>query len=90
MFVHQYDLTFNAHCRTFYQVFLYTQSQQPAPKKVFKSCGQLTKSCQTLQNSDFQSQFPMSKIIRIFLKIFFIAEFDFRGTHFVIDIFWKL
>ena len=41
MFVHQYDLTFNAHCRTFYQVFLYTQSQQPAPKKVFKFCGQL-------------------------------------------------
>ena len=24
--------------------------------KVFKSCGQLSKSCQKLQNSDFQSQ----------------------------------
>ena len=36
--------------------------------KVFKSCG---KSCEKLQNSDFQSQFSMSKIIRIFLKNFF-------------------
>ena len=52
-----------------------------------KSCGQLSKSCQKWQNSDFQSQFSMSKIIRIFLEIFFIEEYDFRGTLFVIDIF---
>ena len=26
-----YDHTFNAHCCTFYQAFLYTQNQQPAP-----------------------------------------------------------
>ena len=32
----------------------------------------------------------MSKIIRIFLEIFFIEEYDFIGTLFVIDIFWKL
>ena len=38
------DLTFNAHCRTFYQAFLLTQNQQPAHLKVFKSCGQLSKS----------------------------------------------
>ena len=36
--------------------------------KKIKSCGQLSKSCQKLQNSDFQSQFSMSKIIQIFLK----------------------
>ena len=40
--------------------------------------------------SDFQSQFSMSKIIQICLNFFFIEEFDFRGTPFVIDIFWKL
>ena len=40
--------------------------------------------------SDFQSQFSMSKIIRIFQIIFFIEGYDFRGTLFVIDIFWKL
>ena len=40
--------------------------------------------------SDLQSQFSMSKIIRIFLIFFFIEEYDFRGTLFVIDIFWKL
>ena len=32
----------------------------------------------------------MSKIIRIFLKKNFVKEYDFRGTLFVIDIFWKL
>ena len=32
----------------------------------------------------------MSKIIRIFLKIFFIEEYQFRGIFVVIDIFWKL
>ena len=52
--------------------------------------GQMSKSCQKWQNSDFQSQFSMSKIIQIFLKICFIEEYDFRGTLFVIDIFWKL
>ena len=31
----------------------------------------------------------MSKIIWIFLKNIFIEEYDFRGTLFVIDIFWK-
>ena len=40
--------------------------------------------------SDFQSQFSMSKIIRNFLKNFFIEEYHFRGTFFVIDIFWKI
>ena len=32
----------------------------------------------------------MSKNIQIFLKKIFIEEYDFRGTLFVIDIFWKL
>ena len=40
--------------------------------------------------SDFQSQFSMSKIIRIFLNFFFIEEYQFRGIFVVIDIFWKL
>ena len=39
---------------------------------------------------DFQSQFSMSKIILIFLKKFFIEEYQIRGMFFVIDIFWKL
>ena len=39
--------------------------------------------------SDFQSQFSMSKIIRIFLNFFFIEEYQFRGIFVVIDIFWK-
>ena len=29
--------------------------------------------------SDFQSQFSMSKIIRIFLIFFFVEEYQFRG-----------
>ena len=37
--------------------------------------------------SDNQSQFSMSKIIRIFLNFFFIEEYQFRGMFFVIDIF---
>ena len=40
--------------------------------------------------SDFQSQFSMSKIIRIFLNFFFIEEYQFRGMFFVVDISWKI
>ena len=40
----------------------------------FKSFGQLSKSCQKWQNSDFQSQFSMPKIIRIF-PIFFSMKY---------------
>ena len=47
-------------------------------------------SDQKLPISDFQSQFSMSKIVGIFLNFFFIEEYQFRGTFFVIDIFWKL
>ena len=36
-------------------------------------CGHLSKSCQNVQNSDFQNQFSMSKMIRI-LFFFFIEE----------------
>ena len=63
--------------------FMPKTNNQP-PKK---SCAQLSKSCQKWQNPDFQSQFSMSKNIRIFLKKKFIEEYDFRGTLFVIDIF---
>ena len=40
--------------------------------------------------SDFQSDFSMSKNIRIFLKKIFIEEYQSRGTYIVIGIFWKL
>ena len=40
--------------------------------------------------SDFQSQFSMSTIIRNFLDFFFIEEYHFRGTLFVIDIFLNI
>ena len=43
-------------------------------------------TCQKVPKFDFQSQFSMSKSIQIFL-IFFIEEYQFRGTFFVIDIF---
>ena len=33
---------------------------KPDHLEVFKSYGHLSKSCQNVQNSDFQSQFPMS------------------------------
>ena len=44
--------------------------------------------CQKVSKFDFQSQFSVSKIIRIFLNFFFIEEYQFRSTFFVIDIFW--
>ena len=47
-------------------------------------------SWQKMPISDFQSDFSMSKIIRIFLIFFFIEEYQFRGTYIVIGIFWKL
>ena len=42
---------------------------------------------QKVPKSDFQSQFSMSKIIRIFLIFFFIEEYQFRRRFFVIVIF---
>ena len=45
---------------------------------------------QKVPKSDFQSQFSMSKIIRIFLIFFFIEEYQFRRRFFVIIIFLKL
>ena len=43
--------------------------------------------CQKVPKFDFQSQFSTSKIIGIFLIFFFIEEYQFRSTFFVIDIF---
>ena len=40
--------------------------------------------------SEFQSQFSMTKIIRIFLKKIFVDEHQIMGIFFLIDIFWKL
>ena len=44
-------------------------------------------ACRKVRKMDFQSQFSMSKIIRIFLNFFFIEEYKFRCTFFVIGIF---
>ena len=46
------------------------------------------KKCKITQPLDFQSQFSTSKIIWIFVNFFFIEEYQFRSTFFVIDIFW--
>jgi hypothetical protein len=43
-----------------------------------------------LQNSDFQSHFSTSKIIRNFLKKNFIGEYQFRSPTFVKTIFRKV
>ena len=51
--------------------------------KVFKSCRQLSKICQNWQNSDFQSQFSMSKVILIFLIFFMILGHTFCCWHFL-------
>ena len=44
--------------------------------------------CQKVPILDFQSEFSMSKIIRIFLKKKFIEEYQFRRTFFVKSIFF--
>ena len=38
--------------------------------------------CHKVPKFDFQSQFSMSKIIQIFLNLFFIEEY--RGAHFLL------
>ena len=48
------------------------------------------KKCKITQPLNFQSQLSISKIVRIFLNFFFIEEYQFRSTSFVIDIFWHL
>ena len=42
--------------------------------------------CQKVAKFDFQSQFSMSKIIRISLIFFFIEEYKCMNTFFVIDL----
>ena len=39
-------------------------------------------ACRKVRKMDFQSQFSMSKIIRIFLNFFFTEEYKFRSTFF--------
>ena len=46
--------------------------------------------CRTFKKHVIQSELSLSKNIWIFLKKIFIEEYDFRGTLFVIDVFWKL
>ena len=43
--------------------------------------------CQNIPKFDFQSQFSISKLIRIFPFSFFIEKFQFRSTFVVIDFF---
>ena len=42
---------------------------------------------QKMPKSDFQSQFSQSKIVRTFLNLIFIEEYQFRSRFFVIVIF---
>ena len=50
----------------------------------------ITSTVKKLLNSDFQSQFSMSKMVWIFLNLFFIDKYHCRNRFFVIDIFWKI
>ena len=56
-------------------------NNQPT-KKFLSLAGHLSKSHQNVQNSDFQCQFSMSKIIQMFLKYFFNEDYYFRSTFF--------
>ena len=49
------------------------------PIKKFRSCLHFHKKCQKVPIVEFQSQFYMSKIIRIFLKNFFVEHFFVTG-----------
>ena len=49
----------------------------------------LTSSCQKEPKFDFRSQLCMWKIIRIFLRLFFIKEYQVRNTFFVIEVCWQ-
>ena len=66
------------------------QTNNQPTKKFFKSWDHLSTSRQNVQNSDFQSQFSMSKRIQTYLKIFYIEEYHLWSTFFVIDIFCRL
>ena len=55
---------------------------------MFKSCAQLSKSCLKWPNSDFQSQFSMSKNIRIFLKKISLKNMI-LGAHFLLLSFFE-
>ena len=48
----------------------------------------MSKSCQKWQNSDFQSQFSMSKIIQIFLNFFSLKNMI-LGAHFLLLTFFE-
>ena len=49
----------------------------------------LTERCQIVPKFDFQSQFSMPKVVRIFLNFFFfVEEYQFKSIFLVIDIFW--
>ena len=58
-------------------------------KKFFSIATTWVNVVKMCKNSDFQSQFSMSKMIRSFLIFFFIEEYHLRSTFFVIDIFWQ-
>ena len=71
-------------------LLVYTFAHSTRHLKVIKFCCHLRKSRQKLQNSDFQSQFSNSKMIRIFLIFFQRNKIYFRATFFVIDSFRQL
>ena len=64
------------------------KNQHTQRKLLFFRIG-LKGRCQKVPKFDSQSQFSMSKIIRIFLIFSFIEEYQLRYTFFVFDIFWS-
>ena len=79
---------------------MFTQLSARPKKKFFTMSTEFDKNIsdwsydctdQKMPISDFQSQFSMSKIVRIFLFFFSLKNINLaRSIFFVIDIFWKL
>ena len=77
MRLNQYDLNLTQTLTHYTRPSLRLKANNESVKK---SCDQLSKSCKNLQNSHFQIQFCLSKIIRIFL-FFFSMKNLILGAH---------
>ena len=72
----------------FLYIFVMPVHELSKPWALQKASFWILLSCQKWQNSDFQSQFSMSKIIRIFL-IFFSLKNMILGAHFLLLTFFE-
>ena len=80
----------NTGCGVFkegYKIKRYLPMNQHTQRKLLNFENWVNREVLKVPKFDFQSQFSMSKIIQIFLNFFFIEEYKFRSTFFVIDIF---